>query len=94
MQTGVVSSTPPAVNSAVACEASFAKGVGFVQNPGETEWITFSNPSESSGYNIFFAVAGTVVDGTSGAFDVEVNQVTSKPYCRNPFPASSIRSGP
>ena len=62
------------MNSAVACEASFAKGVGFVQNPGETEWITFSNPSESNSYNIFFAVAGTVVDGTSGAFDVEVNQ--------------------
>ncbi|MBU0550787.1 hypothetical protein KJ940_04730 [Myxococcota bacterium] len=56
---------PPNVPSCVACEASYAVRA---PNPGAPESISFSNPSYSSSYQIFFAVAGAA---EAGAFTVE-----------------------
>jgi hypothetical protein len=89
-QAGVTSYlVPPYVPSVTACEASYPIAVGFAGNPGGLEWITFYNPGDTAAYNIFFAVTGTVMAGTSGGYRVEVVQDTAEPFC-----AASLPGGP
>jgi hypothetical protein len=72
---------PPYVPSVSVCEASYSTGAA---NPGESEWIAWSNPTGNS-YNTFFAVSG--VSGlTSGAFTVKVNVQTAEPHCPESLP--------
>ncbi|MBT9559244.1 MAG: hypothetical protein IV100_24635, partial [Myxococcales bacterium] len=75
---------PPYVPSVSVCEASYATGAA---NPGQSEWITFNNPTGNS-YNVFFSVAGPA-GVTAGAFTVKVKVETAEPQCPASLPGSS-----
>ena len=77
---------PPNVPSVIACEESFEYNG---TNPGEAESITFQNPTDSNSYNIFFAVAGDNLTGTSGAFDIELELATAVVHCEESLPGVS-----
>jgi hypothetical protein len=70
---------PPAVLSAVACEASYN------QSGSGDEVLFFSNPSESNSYNVFFAVAGESGDA-AGAFEIDLDLAVAVPHCPESLP--------
>ena len=72
---------PPAIPSAL-CEASYGLAG---PNPGTPEVLFFSNPSKTSSYNIFFAVAGPT-GTTAGAYDIDVSTVTNVTHCPQSLP--------
>ncbi len=53
------------------CEASYTFGPGTVPNPGEAE--SFYVAATTNSYNLFFAVAGDAVTGTSGGYTVSLD---------------------
>jgi hypothetical protein len=56
---------PPYVPGTVSCE--------YANGDGTARVITFNNPQTNSGdYNLFFGVAGTATDGTTGGYTVDV----------------------
>ena len=83
---------PPYVPSVSACEASHPSGLGSPPNPGAPEFIQFTNPSTTSEYNLFFAVAGPA-GVTSGAYDVIVRIQTAQPHCPESLPGPTGLTG-
>jgi hypothetical protein len=73
---------PPAVYSAI-CEASYGLSG---PNPGVAETLFFNNPSDTSEYNIFFAVAGNEDTGDSGAYDIDVQLNVGVVHCEESLP--------
>lgn len=86
--------TPPYVPNAITCEASFPQ-VPFVigSNPGETEEVSFLNPTDNV-YNYLFAVAAP--EGVDdAAFDIEVTvDVPPPPHCPESLPGATYPTWP
>ena len=85
---------PPNVGGVLACEAHFSPSIGYVPNPGEPQSIFFNNPSDTSSYSLFFAVAGNETDGTSGGYEIEVHREVAAVHCSESLPGSSHTSWP
>ncbi|MEO1267125.1 MAG: hypothetical protein AAFX99_03440 [Myxococcota bacterium] len=83
---------PPNIN-ATTCEASYARGIGDVSDPGQPEAILFQNPGNSEA-NVFLGVAGTALMGDRGTFDLRVEITTDDVHCEESLPGQSTSAWP
>ncbi len=86
---------PPFMPSVVVCEASYARGIGDVTNPGETEEIGFYNPPTGNPYNYVFAVAGPADAALAGDAELQIEVFEPPPpHCPESLPGVAYPTWP